>query len=124
MFFWILSQKGIYMRNHLYPSTSVSWSLPLSDFHRVGVSGPLQSADRPRDVMYFPKAITYASSANLFEAYPTCFVSLLGDNVQIRKMSKFPTASGKLPLIEYLNAIIFLLLKFLSVQTFFNPGQS
>ena len=91
-FFFILSQKGIYMRNHLYPSTSVSWSLPLSDFHRVGVSGPLQSADRPRDVMYFPKAITYESSASLFEAYPTCFVSLL--------------------------------LKILSVQTFFNPGQS
>ena len=32
------------------------WSLILSDFHCVGVSGPSQSVRRPRDKIYFLKA--------------------------------------------------------------------
>ena len=40
-----------------YPSQKAGWlvsqSETLSDFHCVGVSGPLQSVCRPRDVIYF-----------------------------------------------------------------------
>ena len=41
-----------------YPGESVRWSVTLSDFHPVGVSGPSWSVRRPWDVIHFLKAVT------------------------------------------------------------------
>ena len=49
----------------LAPSRSIVWSVTLSDFHCVGVSGALQSIRRPRDIIYFPTA----AMTNSFHTY-------------------------------------------------------
>ena len=43
------------------------WSLILSDFHCVGVSG--QRVRRPRDMIYFPK-VTYDQQPSDFILFP------------------------------------------------------
>ena len=55
----------------------VSWLLILSDFHCVGVFGPLQSARapvdpdyrRPRDMIYFLKAKTNSFQTSISKVY-------------------------------------------------------
>ena len=43
--------------------------LTLSDFHCVCVSGPLQNVRGPRDVIYFPKAITNSFRTSISKVY-------------------------------------------------------
>ena len=60
--------KHIYVEPTPVPQ-SVGRSLILSDFHCVGVSGLLRSVRRPRDVIYFPKAMTN-SFASFYKLKP------------------------------------------------------
>ena len=45
------------LSDHLVTGFKAGWSVTLSDFYSVGISGPWQSARRPREVIYFLKAI-------------------------------------------------------------------
>ena len=62
------------------PSSPTLSSVTLPHFHCVSVSGPLQSARRPRDVIYFMKAMTnswFPGSRCLVDILSRCIVEFL-----------------------------------------------
>ena len=70
LYLWFYHLIKVQIFRYAYPSQLVGWSVNPSHFHIfhcVGVSEPLQSNRRPRDVICFLKAMT-----NSFQMFPYC----------------------------------------------------